>query len=83
MEDCRELFAVLSDYLDAELPPADCAAIEKHIAACAPCVEFVDSLKKTIALCRGAGTQAEAPRLTAEVRDKLMVAYRASKRTPN
>ena len=38
-----------SAYLDAELPPGDCAEIEKHIAGCPPCVEFVESLRKSVA----------------------------------
>lgn len=49
--DCKDLFARLSEYLDVELDPADCAAFEKHIAACAPCVEFVESLRATAKLC--------------------------------
>ena len=74
--DCKELFAALSEYLDADLPPADCAAIEAHIAGCAPCVEFVDSLKKSIALCRGAeATQTPQP-LSDDVRAQLLAAYR-------
>ena len=38
MDDCKEIFARLSEYLDAELPPDACADIEAHIAGCAPCV---------------------------------------------
>ena len=43
---------LLSEYLDLELPPEACAEIESHMADCAPCIEFADSLKTTIALCR-------------------------------
>jgi anti-sigma factor RsiW len=51
-ERCREIFELLSEYLDLELPPEACAEIESHMADCAPCVEFAESLKKTIALCQ-------------------------------
>lgn len=76
--DCKELFAALSQYLDRELPAGDCAAIEAHIADCAPCVEFVDSLRKTVDLCRSAQTDPDLPPMPDEVRDKLLEAYRES-----
>jgi RNA polymerase sigma-70 factor (ECF subfamily) len=76
--DCKELFAALSQYLDKELPPGDCAAIEAHIARCAPCVEFVTSLRKTVELCRGAKVSPELPPMPEEIREKLLEAYRQS-----
>jgi anti-sigma factor RsiW len=76
-DDCRELFAALSGYLDAELPADDCEAIQAHIAACAPCVEFVNSLKKTIAICR-TPEDTPAPAMSAEVKGRLLAAYRES-----
>lgn len=75
---CKDLFAVLSQYLDADLTPADCAAIEQHIAGCPPCVEFVNSLKKTVELCRSAGGSPEPPPLSDEVRQRLLEAYQQS-----
>jgi hypothetical protein len=50
--ECGQIFAMLSEYLDHELPPNLCDEIEQHIEGCAPCVEFVKSLEKTISLCR-------------------------------
>ena len=49
---CKEIFALLSDYLNLELPAEACQEIETHLSGCAPCVEFVESLRKTIELCR-------------------------------
>jgi len=77
--DCKDLFAALSQYLDKELPAADCAAIEAHIAACAPCVEFVNSLKRTVELCRTSGTPSEPLPLPEEVRKQLLEAYQRSR----
>lgn len=77
--DCQEIFAALSQYLDAELPAADCEAIQAHIAACPPCVEFVNSLKKTIALCRQPmDPPGPPPSVPDGVREKLLAAFRAS-----
>ncbi len=75
---CEELFAVLSEYLDANLPPTDCAAIEAHIASCPACVEFVESLKRSVKLCRVSGAPPDLPPLPDDVRKKLFDAYQKS-----
>ena len=49
---CEEVFALLSDYLNLELPPEACTEVESHLAGCEPCVEFAESLRKTVDLCR-------------------------------
>jgi len=49
-EQCREVFARLSEYLDEELDPALCEAIERHNTDCAPCEAFVASLRATVDL---------------------------------
>lgn len=49
---CREVFSLLSEYLNLELPPDTCREMEAHIADCPPCVEFAESLRKTVELCR-------------------------------
>ena len=76
-EDCESIFAALSEYLDGELPRADCEQLERHIRDCAPCVEFVNSLRKSIRL--GGQYQAEepAPPIPAEVKQSLEEAYRS------
>ena len=75
---CNDLFAALSEYLDADLPAGDCAAIEAHIADCPPCIEFVDSLKKTVKLCQDCGPGPELPPLSDETRERLLAAYKQS-----
>ena len=45
-ENCREILALLSDYVDSDLPQADCAEIERHLAGCAVCREFLIGLAK-------------------------------------
>ena len=51
-EKCREVFSLLSEYLNLELPPDACQEMEAHIADCLPCIEFAESLRKTVELCR-------------------------------
>lgn len=76
IELCREIFALLSDYLNLELPPEACQTIETHLAGCPPCIEFTESLRKTIEMCRHF-QPAELPAPLAEhAREELLGAYR-------
>jgi|OpeIllAssembly_1097287.scaffolds.fasta_scaffold184343_3 anti-sigma factor RsiW len=72
---CKEVFALLSEYLDAELPGDACADFEEHIKGCAPCVAFVESLRKTIDLCHGFSPEQLPAPLTASAKDQLFQAY--------
>ncbi len=74
-ESCKEVFALLSQYLDLELPPESCQEIEAHLSGCAPCVEFVNSLRKTIELCRAYEPSEMPAPLSAEARSELLGAY--------
>jgi len=49
---CRDVLALLSEYVDFELPPAACNEVEKHLGDCPACLAFLESLCNTIALCR-------------------------------
>jgi len=73
--DCNTIFALLSEYIDAELPPATCEEISRHIAGCAPCVEFVESLKKSIELCRESSFEERPAPLPEEARAHLREAW--------
>ena len=75
-EKCREVFSLLSEYLNLELPPDACEEMQAHIAGCPPCVEFTESLRKTVELCQQY-RPAEMPEpLGAAAREKLLDAYR-------
>lgn len=74
-ERCRRVFALLSEYLDVELPPEACQEIEAHIAGCPPCVEFADSLRKTVSLCRRYEPSEPPAPLKEEARTQLLDAY--------
>ena len=57
---CRELIEFLAAYLDAELPPAEHAAFEAHLALCPDCVTYLASYRETIRLGKQA-LGADAP----------------------
>jgi len=78
--DCKELFALLSQYIDGELPADACAELEKHLGDCSPCVAFLNTLRKTAELCRRY-QPSELPRpLEARLRRELRAAYQAALR---
>jgi hypothetical protein len=73
--DCKNVFALLSEHLDRELPADTCDELERHIQDCAPCIEFVESLKKSIDLGRHYRPHSEPPKLSPAVRASLQQAY--------
>lgn len=74
-ESCQEIFAELSTYLDAELPPDACREIEEHLSGCKPCLEFVNSLRRTIELCRQYKAGALPDPLSHRAREELLAAF--------
>lgn len=77
-EECRQIFALLSQYLDQELPARSCEEIRAHLADCPPCIEFLDSLKKTVTLCHDCeGSEKPAP-LRGDTRERMLAAWRES-----
>ncbi|MEJ2422635.1 MAG: zf-HC2 domain-containing protein [Acidobacteriota bacterium] len=44
---CREMFERLSPYIDGELNPEMCEALEGHMADCEPCRRYLASLETT------------------------------------
>ncbi len=75
--ECKEIFALLSEYLDHDLPEEVCRDIDAHIAGCPPCVAFVESLRKTVELCRRAKALAAPDPLPEPARRELLAAYEA------
>src|ERR1017187_400253 len=74
-EKCKEIFSLLSDYLNLELPPDACQEIETHLAGCPPCIEFAESLRKTIDLCRSYRPTELPEPIGKQARDQLLDAY--------
>lgn len=50
--ECRELFANLSEYLDARVEPGTCEQMRAHIERCPACVAFLKDLRAAIDRCR-------------------------------
>jgi hypothetical protein len=56
---CAEMFQRLTTALEAE--GASAAELQEYLRECEPCVEFVESLEKTLSLCRGYEVDAAIP----------------------
>jgi anti-sigma factor RsiW len=55
-EECKKDFKRLSEYLDGELDEEVCREIEQHFRHCPECRACVESMRKTIQLCKEAAT---------------------------
>jgi len=49
---CLEMFKRLSEYLDNELDELTCIEIERHVKECVPCFSCLQTLKRTVDLCK-------------------------------
>ena len=74
-EKCKEIFSLLSDYLNLELPPDACQEIEAHLAGCPPCIEFAESLRRTVELCRSYRPTELPEPIGKQAREQLLDAY--------
>ena len=80
--ECNEVFALLSQYLDQELPADLCERISGHIQGCAPCVEFVESLRKTARLCNELQLPEKPGPLAEQARRELAAAFEKLRSNP-
>jgi RNA polymerase sigma-70 factor (ECF subfamily) len=67
-DECRDLFANRSEYLDGKVEPATCEQMRGHIEACPSCVAFLRDLRAAIDRCRSLEVPCDpafAPRLRA------------------
>lgn len=78
--ECLRVFEALSEYLDGELSPVDCRHLEEHMAGCEPCIDFLESLKQSIAVSRRLPLGPPPPSMPEEVRGKLMSAWQEALR---
>lgn len=51
-KNCIDLFERLSEYIDREMDQATCDKVEAHIHDCEPCAACLDTLKRTVKMCK-------------------------------
>ena len=72
---CRQFVEDVTAYLDGALPDEIVMLVELHLADCPHCREYLSQMQQTIALSR-ALTEHDVDAMPAEVRDRLMEAFR-------
>jgi anti-sigma factor RsiW len=69
---CREAVALMSDYVDHRLSARDAKRLERHLADCSNCHEYLDQLRVTIDVLG----RAQPDDLSDEALDELVAVYR-------
>jgi len=49
---CRQVFNLLSDFVDGELSGPERDSLARHLEACPPCEEFLKTFQTARSLCR-------------------------------
>src|SRR5579863_9554398 len=71
---CRAIFAVLSEFLDGTLPARNCRELRRHLKDCRPCIDYLETLRKTVRICQlysGAPAPSPSPAVREAFREAL------------
>ena len=74
---CQELVELVSDYLEGALLASDRGRLEKHIAGCDGCRDYIEQMRATVRLTG----KARPAGLTPEAEKALLAAFRDWKAT--
>jgi predicted anti-sigma-YlaC factor YlaD len=74
---CKEVVALVTEYLEAALLPAAQARFEEHVADCSDCHTYVQQIQQTISMLRAL---AEDP-LFPETKEQLLHIFQTWKQT--
>jgi predicted anti-sigma-YlaC factor YlaD len=66
---CAEIVALVTEYLEGAMAPADAARFEQHIAVCGACTMYLDQLRDTLDLLGELTPDALSPEAERELRD--------------
>ena len=84
--ECRELFANLSEYLDARIEPQTCEQMRAHIERCPACVAFLKDLRAAVDRCRSFQVSCDpevAQRMRALMKEEYMRLVGTAGRRPS
>ena len=82
-DECGEVFAFLSQYLDGELPDEARSELEAHLAGCVSCMALASSLRTTVNLCRNYEPAEHPAPLGEEAGEQLKKAWNRTLATRN
>ena len=67
-ERCIALFEKMSEYVDNELDDPTCRDIESHVSECLACKICIETLKRTIDLCKNVEKEPVPPEFSYRLR---------------
>ncbi|MBV9914519.1 MAG: zf-HC2 domain-containing protein [Sinobacteraceae bacterium] len=70
---CRELVELVTPYLEDVMPPDERALVERHLASCDGCQEYVRQMRLTV---RAVGHVPEEA-ITSQTREEVLAIFRA------
>jgi anti-sigma factor RsiW len=74
---CRQAVSLMTDYLDGALSSSDARRLERHLADCPNCTEYLKQLRITVGLSGRIDTEPLDP----ETQQALIAMYRAWQRS--
>ncbi len=81
---CPDVVTLLSRHLEGEIDAPTCAQVERHVEGCARCRDACESLRQTLALCRGTAPSIPVPpAVQAAVKSALRRQLAGGDRTPS
>jgi RNA polymerase sigma-70 factor (ECF subfamily) len=78
---CIDIATTFSRYLEGEIGPDQCAAMQRHVDGCTSCSAVCEGLRRTVSLCQQAGATTLSDELQERVRSALEAALRAGRST--
>jgi anti-sigma factor (TIGR02949 family) len=69
---CVELVEVITDYLEGKLPASQRTQVERHLASCPGCANYVQKMRETIRLSGRLRDEA----IPNDVRARMLAAFR-------
>jgi anti-sigma factor RsiW len=72
---CVDFVEIVTEYLEGSLTVSERLAMERHLAFCSPCVDYIEQMRTTIAVT-GALREQDVPEA---IIDPLMAAFRAAR----
>jgi anti-sigma factor RsiW len=72
---CIEVVELVTEYLEGAMAPADARALERHLATCPGCTEYVEQMRSMAGSLAPPSDDALPP----DIRENLIAAFRRAR----